>query len=69
MDKDARYPVAYGIAWENVELLRFVDNWLKLRKVDGSQDRAYNYWVLGQNVIEKTKRWSVVKDVLHWQSN
>ena len=67
LDKSARYPVAYGIAWENAELLRFVDNWLKLRKVDGSQDKAYNYWVLGQNVVEQAKRWSVVKDVLHWQ--
>ncbi|MBL4799135.1 MAG: cation:dicarboxylase symporter family transporter [Oleispira sp.] len=67
LDKNARYPVAYAVAWENTELLRFVDNWLKLRKVDGSQDRAYDYWVLGKNIQVASKRWSVIKDVLHWQ--
>jgi Na+/H+-dicarboxylate symporter/ABC-type amino acid transport substrate-binding protein len=67
LDKHARYPVAYAVAWKNTELLRFVDNWLKLRKVDGSQDKAYNYWVLGQNLQATTQRWSIINDVLNWQ--
>ena len=45
---------------------RFVDNWLKLRKIDGSQDKAYNYWILGKNTVAPSKRWSVIKDVLKW---
>lgn len=66
LDKKNRYPVAYAVAWENNDLLRFVDNWLKLRKVDGSQAKAYRYWVLGEDAVEVRPRWSILTDVLNW---
>lgn len=65
-DRTARYPTGYAIAWDNTELLRYVDNWVKLKKVDGTVDDAYNHWILGETSGEVTKRWSVIKDVLGW---
>jgi Na+/H+-dicarboxylate symporter/ABC-type amino acid transport substrate-binding protein len=65
-DRRARYPSAYAIAWDNTDLLRYVDNWVKLKKIDGTIDIAYNRWILG--VVDKSaeKRWSIAKDVLGW---
>lgn len=68
LDKTARYPVAYAVGWQNTDLLRFIDNWLKLRKVDGSQEKAYQYWVLGKNAKDTQPRWSILNDILKWSS-
>lgn len=62
----SRYPVAYAVAQSNQSLLNYVNNWQKLRKVDGHQDRIYNYWMLGQGATEIKPRWSIIRDVLHW---
>ena len=66
LNKSAKYPVAYAVANENIALVRFVDNWLKLRKVDGNMQRIYNYWILGKDSTDESRRWSVLKDMLHW---
>ena len=65
-DRHARYPSAYAIAWDNTDLLRYVDNWVKLKKVDGTIDDAYNTWILGVEDTSTVKRWSIGKDVLGW---
>lgn len=65
-NKKARYPTGYAIAWDNTELLRYIDNWLKLKQVDGTVEQAYNYWILGQGTEEVEKRWSIMVDVLGW---
>ncbi|WP_223292913.1 MULTISPECIES: cation:dicarboxylate symporter family transporter [Shewanella] len=62
----SRYPVAYAVAQNNQSLLNYVNNWQKLRKVDGHQERIYNYWMLGQGASEVKPRWSIIRDVLHW---
>ena len=60
------YPTAYAIAQDNPRLLRFVDNWLELQQVSGEQQRIYDYWILGRGAVQKTARWSVIRDVLGW---
>ncbi|WP_198401982.1 hypothetical protein [Shewanella benthica] len=47
-------------------MLNYVNNWQKLGKVDGHQERIYNYWMLGQGATEIKPRWSIIRDVLHW---
>lgn len=66
LNRGAKYPVAYAVAWENTGLLRFVDNWVKLKSVEGIIDKHYNYWILGQGAVESEARWSIMKDVLQW---
>ncbi|MFT5789596.1 MAG: proton glutamate symport protein [Shewanella sp.] len=66
LESKSRYPVAYAVAQSNQSLLNYVNNWQRLRKVDGHQDEIYNYWMLGQGAVEKQPRWSIIRDVLHW---
>ncbi|MBD3853121.1 MAG: cation:dicarboxylase symporter family transporter, partial [Acidobacteria bacterium] len=44
----------------------FLDNWVMLRKNDGTVDRLFDYWILGEGAETFEPRWSVVRDVLHW---
>ena len=44
----------------------FLDNWVMLRKNDGTVDRLFDYWILGEGAEQIEPRWSVIKDVLHW---
>ncbi|MBW2293937.1 MAG: cation:dicarboxylase symporter family transporter, partial [Deltaproteobacteria bacterium] len=66
INRTTSYPVAYAIAQDNPQLLRFVDNWLKLQKIGGEQQRMYDYWILGRGAKEVGERWSVIRDVLGW---
>ncbi|NTS77651.1 cation:dicarboxylase symporter family transporter [Catenovulum sp. SM1970] len=60
------YPSAYAVAKHNYELLNFMNAWLALQKSSGELDKHYNYWILGENAVPKTPRWSIIKDVLGW---
>lgn len=66
LENQVQYPVAYAVAQDNQSLLNYVNNWQKLRKVDGHQQKLYNYWMLGKGAVEEKPRWSVIRDLLHW---
>lgn len=66
LENKIKYPIAYAVAQDNQSLLNYVNNWQKLRKVDGHQDRIYNYWMLGQGASKVVPRWSIMRNVLHW---
>jgi len=57
---------AYPIAKHDQAFVEFINLWIDLKKKDGTIDTLYRYWVLGRNDTLKTKRWSIVRDVLHW---
>ncbi|MFS1439744.1 cation:dicarboxylate symporter family transporter [Shewanella sp. 10N.286.48.A6] len=61
-----RYPVAYAVAQPNQSLLNYINNWQKLRRVDGHQQQFYDYWMLGKGATTPVPRWSIIRDVLHW---
>src|SRR5262245_43993557 len=48
-------------------MMHFVNYWLELRRADGMREREVNYWILGRPRTTSAPRWSVVRDVLHWQ--
>jgi ABC-type amino acid transport substrate-binding protein len=62
-----RLPVVipYG-AGSDPELDEFLDNWVMLKLNDGTIDKAYQYWILGEGTEPKAPRWSVIRDVLGW---
>lgn len=33
---------------------------------DGTLDRVYKHWILGQDAAPKGPRWSIMRNVLHW---
>lgn len=61
-----KFPVAYAVAHNNLELQAFLNSWLSVQKSAGTVQALYDKWILGKGVVKHSPRWSIVKDVLHW---
>jgi Na+/H+-dicarboxylate symporter/ABC-type amino acid transport substrate-binding protein len=48
------------------ELRSYLDLWIRVKKQQGKIDRLIDHWVYGKTAEQKTKRWSVIRDVLGW---
>lgn len=59
-------PVVFVLPDGDEPFREYVNNWLTLEESIGVIDRTYRYWILGQDIVHKQPRWSVVRDVLHW---
>ena len=57
-------PLAYPVAPSHYELLFFVNDWIALKKRDGTIQRLYDYWILGQETEVHEPRWSVIRNGL-----
>ena len=62
---DFRTPIAFAMPKGDADMKAFIDAWLALKKSNGIIDRLYAHWILGEDAVPKTTRWSVIKDVLH----
>ena len=58
-------PLAFAIPFE-MNMEEYLELWIELRKLDGTMDRLFDYWILGQADDGKSHRWSVIRDVLGW---
>ena len=67
-DEEAvRLPLVIAHAGSNNgDLAHFIDRWIDLKKRDGTIDRAYDHWILGEGARARGERWSVLRDVLGW---
>jgi Na+/H+-dicarboxylate symporter len=61
-----KVPLAFPVARHDPGFADFVNTWIELKRKDGTLDAAYRYWILGQEREARRKRWSIVRDVLHW---
>ena len=61
-----KLPLAYPISYQNIDFSRYINTWISLKKMDGTIDSLYDYWILGKNAAPVKPRWSVIRDVLHW---
>jgi proton glutamate symport protein len=43
-----------------------MNNWIELKRKDGTIDAIYKHWILGQETTLRQPRWSIVRNVLHW---
>jgi hypothetical protein len=59
-------PLAYPVARHDTEMGAFVSTWINLKNNDGTIDELFDYWIMGKNAERRGKRWSIVRDVLHW---
>lgn len=55
------FPLAYDQSWRN-----YINQWIGVRKRDGTFDKVYSQWILGIENKAEDKVWSVWDDVL-WQ--
>lgn len=62
---EIRLPLYYLTAADR-EFQQFLQNWLTLKRADGTYDQLYDYWILGQDDEKQKKRWCIMRDVLHW---
>ncbi len=61
-----RTPMAYPMPREAHDLVRYVNDWIAVKKADKTVEELYNYWILGKEAVKTEPRWSVVRNVLHW---
>ncbi len=59
-------PLFYAIGSNDAALTRFLDHWIDLRKKDGTMQDFYDHWILGKTEQGKSRRWSIIRDVLQW---
>ncbi len=61
-----RWPMHFPIAGRDQVLAEFMNDWIVLKKGDGTIRRAYDHWILGRTAEQQGPRWSIIRDVLHW---
>ena len=61
-----KVPLAYPLSPRGAHWEAFINTWIELKRRDGTIDRLYRHWVLGQDAIASQPRWSVIRDLLHW---
>lgn len=59
--------LAYMINADSQRFLNFLNYWLRLKTQDGFQERTFNKWILVRPSVDEKTRWSVVRNVLHWE--
>lgn len=60
-------PMAYPLSTQPSRLHGFVNAWLQLAARDGTVDRYFSYWILGEELPSRREpRWSIIRDVLSW---
>ena len=64
--RSLRLPIVMPYSGPDAELDEYLDNWVMLKQNDGTINKIYDYWILGQGTEPKEPRWSVIKDVLGW---
>jgi len=53
------FPIANSNIWK-----KYIDNWIDFRKQDGTFDRIYTQWILGQEFKQKERNWNLYDDVI-----
>jgi proton glutamate symport protein len=61
-------PVVFALPTDTARWNRYVNAWISLNKTSRKVERLYDYWILGQGAGEHKRRWSVVHDILGWDS-
>jgi hypothetical protein len=59
-------PMAFALPDNQLEWCWYINTWLDAAMKSGLGRNAYDHWILGREEKNKTRRWSVIKDVLSW---
>jgi Na+/H+-dicarboxylate symporter/ABC-type amino acid transport substrate-binding protein len=61
-----KIPLAYPVAGYDEEFANFMSLWIDLKKKDGTIQSLYDHWILGKDARPPVKKWSILRNVLHW---
>ena len=61
-----KIPLAYPVAGNDQEFAKFMSLWIDLKKKDGTIPSLYDHWILGKDARPPVKKWSIMRNVLHW---
>ncbi len=53
------FPIARDNVWR-----AYIDKWIDFRKQDGTFDKIYDQWILGNPHLEKEEKWSILENVI-----
>lgn len=65
-DLRIKLPVSWAYAKKNKPFQDYVNNWLYLKKYDGTTERLFNNWIFGEASKKTEPKWSIMRNVLHW---
>ena len=57
---------AYPLAENTQQFRNFLNEWMFLKQEQRFTHRQRQYWFLGKEYNPEAKRWSILRDVLHW---
>jgi ABC-type amino acid transport substrate-binding protein len=66
IDPPNRVPLVLGLAERDSKFEEYLNNWIRLNRLNGTIDELVNHWIYGRTAVQKKPRWSVIRDVLHW---
>ena len=58
--------LGYPMSEKQDRFLDYINQWLRIKKLQGFMDEQYDCWILGKTPKMKKPRWSIIHDVLHW---
>jgi len=61
-----KVPLAYPLLRHGERWEAFVNTWVELKRRDGTIEKLYRHWILGQGAVRTGPRWSIIRNVLHW---
>ncbi len=61
-----KVPLSFPFGGPDPRFENFLDNWIELKRRDGTVDELYDHWILGRGVNTRGPRWSILRDVLGW---
>ena len=53
------FPIAKDNIWRN-----YIDKWIDFRKQDGTFNKIYDQWILGNPHQKKVKKWSILENII-----
>jgi Na+/H+-dicarboxylate symporter/ABC-type amino acid transport substrate-binding protein len=59
-------PLVYVVGFESEDFLNYLNNWIIVTTKQGRLDKLYDHWILGKQVTQPKRNWSIIEDVLHW---
>jgi ABC-type amino acid transport substrate-binding protein len=66
LDPPNRVPLVLGLAERDPKFEEYLNNWIRLNRLNGTIDELVDHWIYGRTAVRKKPRWSVMRNVLHW---